>query len=219
MTTHGLDAFSDVVIDAIRASTQQLVNASLLSKTNGAPNAIVKTYGYPTSLSLLSQMELPALCVFRLREEIEPHSAAYKHDLRSTVRFDYFAPKTPLAKLDLRWPALQAVFRAVVAATCVGTFTDRGGALVHIVEDAGVLEVFEESWRVTYDFAEDGGHAYPAFVATCEISSREVDTEERGDVRDLLAPYLDLSAPAGSQVRVVAKSDATTLTDDEDNAP
>lgn len=213
--THGLDRFVDLLVAALRACAQQRVNDALASTTDSAPDAIVKTYGYPASLSLLSQLELPALCVFRLREVVSKHSAGHQHDRKTTVRFDYFAPKTPLAKLDVRWPALVAVFDEVVAALCDGTWRDSSDVPRTLLEDAGVTSINDATWQVTYDFAEDGGQAYPAFVATVEIMHRAIDATEYADLIDMLADYID----ERGQVVVSDLLDANELTDDEDDAP
>lgn len=177
------DSTTDTLIAALRLLCQQSVNAAMSAELSGQ-KAIEKTYGHPAQLGLLANTELPALCVYVSESRVRPHSAAFVYR-RATVTFDYYIQATARHDLDDRWPMLGRVFEEMAFAVCRGTWTNGGPK--NLLDDAAVVDVMDETFRVVYSFAEDGAFAYPFFRATCDIeyNSRPADVSGLDDVVDL----------------------------------
>lgn len=177
------DSTTDTLIAALRMIAQHSVNAALSTELSGQ-KAIEKTFGYPAVLGVIPATEMPALCVYVSQSAVRPFSSAFTYR-RATVTFDYYVQPTARHDLNDRWPLLGRVFEELAFAVCRGTWTDGGSK--NLLDDANVVDVMDETFRVQYQFAEDGNFVFPFFRATIDIdyNSRPADTSALDDVVDL----------------------------------
>lgn len=178
MTDFG--AGTDPLVEALLSVAQLNVNAELQGTLGG--NAIVTTAEFPVPLELLPKMKLPTLAVYRLRETFTGGGRRRDDDL-TQMAFDYFGPPTPRDRLPAVWPLLRLVWRKTFASICAGTLP--GDPITNVLQGAGLVDVEEDSFEVTYSFAEGGGRSYPFFAGRAQIQSREVPVSSAVPFREL----------------------------------
>lgn len=202
-----LDTATDDLVDGLRAIARTEVTAALASLTGDVP-AIRETRGLPIPLEMLETAALPVLGVFVEREASVATTSRHV-DRLLTVGFEFFAPATPLAKLDLRWPILRKVWDALLETIGDGLLAGQA-----VLEGIGVLNVDVETATVDYDFATDGASAYPHFLGRISIRQRPLRVSaELMDLRELFARFnrVDGEPVLQPQVEVIARTEAGAL--------
>ena len=102
---------------------------------------------------------------------------------RLTYVFDYLMPQTPIAKLELRWPALRKVWVQLLKSIREGA----AGGVPNALNLAGAQRILEETATVVYDHATSGEHAYPHFTGRIDFIWREPTTQVLDDLVGLFA--------------------------------
>ncbi|MEQ8721037.1 MAG: hypothetical protein RID81_07155 [Sandaracinaceae bacterium] len=193
-----LDQQEDPQAEALAALLAGAVRAEL------GEDLVQTVYTRPIPLSTIPGMRLPALAVWRKRETRKAHSTNRRRR-RVTFRVDYIADRTPLDRLEGRWPSLQSVWRRVLEALEAGQHAEvLDGA--PILEAAGFEWLEPESPAVDYAFAPDGKQAYPGFQGEAILEHRHpIDTSTLVDavclIADLFPPGLEEAERPLVQVR------------------
>lgn len=177
-----LDVFVDTQVATLMMLATGAANADL-EATAGEP-VVVAAVGAPLEPSLIGQMKLPALLVYRPTGSVREES---EFDLNgvSTFQVDYWAPLTPLDRIATRWPLLRKVWLSIAKAI-------QGGMHPEVSNGAQLLRAVglrAEIGGHRVDFARgvtDGG-VYPFFRATFLIYEQGADDVGVTDVADLPA--------------------------------
>jgi hypothetical protein len=165
MTSPQLDNTRDIPIEVLAALARVGVNAAL--RDTLGRDAIDYIYGSPLPLSVLRQTALPALTIYRL-EDRDRNKGDFVYEDVTTYRFDYFAPATPLIRLDKRWPLLRNVWVALVGVLREGAHPDINDGKPMLRTDGGICRYVLGSARVRYS-ALPGVEPYPTFQAQMDF--------------------------------------------------
>ena len=99
----GLDDQTDAQVDAVAT----LLSEAIVNKFGAA--ALIRTYKWPIALGIAPNLQFPLLAVYVPNERQE--RSGHFDDIRTTTfRIDYYAPITPIDRIELRWPLLRAVW-------------------------------------------------------------------------------------------------------------
>lgn len=196
------EAAQDPLVDALRAIAQVEVTSALAATLGASFPAVRETRGHPFSLDLIERPALPAMFISAERAEASPAGRIGIEDEVVVVTFEYVMPATPLAKLDLRWPLLRAVWRELRKAIRAGTLSG-----TPVLEPAGVMRLEPASPAVAYDFAGDGSNAYPFFAGRMTFQWRPPAASEH--LADLVALFANVNRVDGEpdlqpQVQAIA---------------
>lgn len=98
----------DDQVDAPVAAVADLLALSL--RTHFGPAVVVRAYTWPARHDVMPAMQVPALVVCRETERSEPASDAVEHVTTTTLRIEYYAPVTPLDRIERRWQLLRSAW-------------------------------------------------------------------------------------------------------------
>jgi hypothetical protein len=161
------DEQSDEQIDAIA----YLLAESLRAKFG--PDIIAKVYTWPVRLDLAPMIQFPCLVVYRDSDRQEV--ASQDEDVETmTVRVDYYAPKTPLDRIELRWPVLRNVWKWCIGILRMGRDpeVDDGDRILDAADiDAPSLAVGTARYLIA---PADSDFAMPCFQASVTLTSTKL---------------------------------------------
>lgn len=172
----GLDAAIDPVITAMRALAQGGVNANLAELLG--VDAIVKTFGHPRPFEFgLTDTDLPALAVYRLRQRTMRQGARKERTQHLTVGLDFTASMRGHNKVDSRWDLLHLVWDELVRVLRAGhhTATASDAALLSLAGVVDFLEADDDEPEARFGYERHGSAHYPAFRATVTVKVRRPD--------------------------------------------
>lgn len=208
--TLDLDSYVDNVVSALRIIGRQGTNALL------GEEVVRATYGFPIALEQIPQVQLPSLSIARRSSRLVPRGPG-GYDMRWRFELVYIATATPYLKLDPRWPLLKQVHDALLIGCRSGRFQERV-----LLEEAGIVHVFDETWTSTLNFATDGSLAYPALTISFEMLERKVDTTEYAEARELFLRQLNPDMDIADQPQLESlhrNEEAIAAGDAEDEEP
>lgn len=155
-----LDDLHDYQVEAITALAKGTVNAKLQALVG--EDAIKMTFGSPLPVQLLAQTTaFPCLCVYR-HQDRDKELSQLDYEDTTTFRFDYFAPATPVAKIDVRRPLLRKVWETMLGVLRVGRDPSVANE-AELLKAGGLFRYVLGTARVEYTFAPGTGQVYPAF--------------------------------------------------------
>ena len=178
------DTSTDALQDALAVMcVTEVTNAlgPIFGSTTDYP-AVRETRRYPVPIEMIEALRLPLMAVFVEREIGAPMTMRTKEQ-RLTYVFDYLMPQTPIAKLELRWPALRKVWVQLLKSIREGA----AGGVPNALNLAGAQRILEETATVVYDHATSGEHAYPHFTGRIDFIWREPTTQVLDDLVGLFA--------------------------------
>lgn len=161
----------DDQVDAPVAAVADLLALSL--RTHFGPAVVVRAYVWPARHELMPAMQVPALVVCRESERSEPASDTVEDVTTTTLRIEYYAPVTPLDRIERRWPLLRAVWKRVQLVLRAGwhpSFVDDEDAVVRLADfgwdlPASVVGVAK------YELLTSDSGLIPRLVATVTLRS------------------------------------------------
>lgn len=167
MTAGILDTATDPLVAALLELLKAHANGTVGVSLGG--DVVVGTYNHPAPLTIVSQLRLPALSVFRGRTthaEVGPDLVVE----RVAMTLEYVTPPTPQGQLAARWPILNAVHRAFRSALLAGTSAHYSGA--DLEDDLAVRGIEARDMVGEFRFGDDGaGNAYPSLRATFVVEA------------------------------------------------
>lgn len=195
-----LDGTEDLLVSRVAELLRTHVTAYLAAEVTSPDVAAQRVYEYPVPMTLMPTLDLPALLVWREASREEPQG---RHDYtRTTLRIDCILRTTPADRLEVRWPLLHRVFKAVQRAIREDTIPAVVGppavALRHpLVGEAGVQWLQENATTVRYDFVTDTGHknAYPFFLSRFELVHLDTVPGVTTEALDDLSLYGSVDLP------------------------
>lgn len=178
------DSTTDALIAGLRIIAKSRVNNALAATLGADYEAVRFVQPYPAPLDQVPAMKLPGMTVHR-RNDVAV-TTGRRVDRKSRIEFQYWAPPTPLSKLDNRWSLLWNVAEELFDALCSGVDPDTGKS---VFDEIGLVKVDDTTWRVEYNFATGGDNAYPVFLASVDITWRRVKVNNAPWLKELLAKY------------------------------
>lgn len=139
-------------------------------------NVCVDRHLYPITLSLLAEVRLPALSVWRTRTQALRNKK--KLERRATFAVRYWLDSIPVDWLPLAWPMLHGAFETITRTLTGQSLIDfetvtadglRAIPSTELLSLAGFLSVDVDTIVGTEDFAgADGGQVYPVLDVSFE---------------------------------------------------
>lgn len=196
------DTARDVVIAGLRALALTTVTSELVSTFGAANPAVRSTHGFPIALDQLRSLKLPAMSVYVERARVL--SVGRHRDHRLSVVFEYVMPPCGLDKMNARWPALRAVWTALlrsmvdgVEGTTTTPVTLEGEATPTTLQAVGITGIADETAECAFAFVAGGSETYPGFVARVEVTARD---EAALDLVDLVALFARFDLHANGEL-------------------
>lgn len=178
-----LDASTDVVLAAVATLLRDHVNGQLADELG--EDAIRAVYQHPAPLRIVGALELPALSISRGTQRY----SLGVDGIRTTIPLviSYVTPPTPLAKLGLRWPVLERVWREMLDALLAG---ESEHSTVDL-SDVGAVDLDLRAATKTEQYADQGeGTVFPSFVANVGLLVDDVvDLSAFDPLVDIFATY------------------------------
>lgn len=194
-----LDGTTDLLVARVAELLTTHVSAYLDDEITTPDRAVERVYRYAVPMALMPTLDLPALLVWREASREEPQG---RHDYtRTTLRIDCILRTTPADRLEVRWPVLHRVFKAVQRAIredlIPAVIDPPAAARRPLVNEAGVKWLQENATTVRYDFVTDAGHknAYPFFLSRFEFVHLDTVPGVSAEVLDDLSLYGSVDLP------------------------
>jgi len=162
-----LERYADAQLDALLALLKDALNAEL---STAQDLAVETTHAWPIGRERLMQQQFPALVIWRQRGGFRERIAG-PHDQRVTLRIQYHLPTTPLAKVGLRWPLLQAAWDTLTEVFLAGHHEAHLDD-ADVLTAAGFIDI--DLGGATVDFMMPGpdSDVAPSFDATVTVVIR-----------------------------------------------
>lgn len=175
-----IDSHTDSQVDAVVALLFGAIRAKF-----GA-EACAHSYKWPVRTELVPSLLYPSIAVYVPSERQERSDR--DDDIRTvTLRIDYFAPPTPLDRIEKRWPLLRAVWALCLARLRIGYDPSvQGGD--NVLQAAGFEVPGPTIGAVTYQTAPaDTVNIVPSFSATVTMAvSQDFDWSDYDNEIDLV---------------------------------
>lgn len=130
--------------------------------------ALAQVHTWPLQLGLVPATRFPCLAVYVANERQE--KSDHEDDFRTvTLRVDYYAPLTPIDRIEARWPLLRKVWTLCLSRLRVG-WDPRVSAGAKLMRLAGFEVPGPTTGMVTYETAPaDTANVIPSFSGSVTI--------------------------------------------------
>lgn len=198
-----LETARDEAIEALAALCKGAVNAAL-QPTLGTL-AIKYVFPAPLPLDLIAQNSLPALCVYRSIERDRDAGDWIFEDV-TTYRFDYYAPATPLVRIQDRWPLLHQVWTVMLAAIREGRDPNVSDN-AYILRAGGIARYVLGTGQAEYTFVPGANNTYPYFRAQLQLEgcydkpAAHIDAANRSTLDDFETLHTEWNLPPVDETR------------------
>lgn len=156
-----IDSHEDAQIDAVAA----LLYGSIRNRFG--VEACSKVYKWPLRLDLAPMAQFPCLVVYVPSERQERSDT--DDDIRATtLRVDYYAPTTPLDRIEARWPLLRAVWTHCLSRLRIG-YDPAISSGDKIMQAAGFEVPGPTTAATTYQAAQVDTGIVPSLSATVTL--------------------------------------------------
>ncbi len=164
-----LDQQTDPQIEAIGGLLFAVLRAKL------GVEAVARVYHWPVRIELVPTLQVPALAVYRLTDQLVAAADAVEDVDAANIRIDYYAPVTPLDRIDLRWPLLRRAWRICRGALQVGWHLSYVDALDQPISlsSVGFDVPAAIGGNVAYQTAPADAGVVPMFSATISLRSSD----------------------------------------------
>lgn len=183
-----LERVPDELLTPLLAFLMVAINASvglvMLSASGDSVPAIGETLHRPQDLKM-EPGNTPRLSCYRVRSKPKRTGFGTIEHV-ATLQFDYISPSCGAEQLEERWPLLDRVWCAALAALDTGSHADwEGGDSVY--DRAGISFVDIASAEKQEFYVDGGGFTYPGFRAQLQVTWQPSDAEATETLYPLLS--------------------------------